>query len=89
MVAEIADRVAVMYAGQMVEDAPVAALFDRPLHPYTRGLLRSMPRLDGAGGRAGCRRSPARPDPSHAARGCRFHPRCAHAGAVRARRRPG
>ena len=45
VVAQLADRVAVMYAGQVVEQAPVAALFARPAHPYTRGLLRSVPRL--------------------------------------------
>ncbi len=45
VVAQMASRVVVMYAGQVVEEAPVADLFDRPFHPYTRGLLRSMPRL--------------------------------------------
>ena len=61
VVAETADRVVVMYAGRKVEEAPVAALFARPLHPYTRGLLRSMPRLDraGAAGTRGWPRSPA------------------------------
>ncbi len=45
VIAEIADQVAVMYAGRIVEMAPVAELFQRPLHPYTRGLLASMPQL--------------------------------------------
>ena len=47
VISETADRVAVMYAGQIVEIAEVAALFDEPLHPYTVGLMRSVPRLDG------------------------------------------
>jgi peptide/nickel transport system ATP-binding protein len=46
VVAETAQRVIVMYAGQVVEQAPVEALFDRPLHPYTKGLINSIPRLD-------------------------------------------
>ena len=46
VVAETAQRVVVMYAGRKVEEAPVEALFDNPLHPYTRGLMRAMPRLD-------------------------------------------
>jgi len=46
VVAETADRVVVMYAGRKVEEAPVEALFDNPLHPYTRGLMRAIPRLD-------------------------------------------
>ena len=46
VIAEVADRVAVMYAGRIVEMAPVAALFRGPLHPYTRGLLRSVPRIE-------------------------------------------
>ena len=45
VVAEVAQRVVVMYAGQVVEEAPVAALFEQPRHPYTRGLIRSIPRL--------------------------------------------
>ena len=46
VIAEIADRVLVMYAGRIVEQAPVARLFDQPLHPYTRGLLACVPSLD-------------------------------------------
>ena len=46
VVAELANRVVVMYAGQVVEQAPVQTLFDQPRHPYTRGLLASIPRLD-------------------------------------------
>jgi len=46
VVAETAQRVVVMYAGRKVEEAPVEVLFDNPLHPYTRGLMRAIPRLD-------------------------------------------
>src|SRR5262249_5479285 len=51
VVAEVADSVAVMYAGQVVEDAPVQEIFDRPRHPYTEGLLQSIPRLSDDEGR--------------------------------------
>jgi oligopeptide/dipeptide ABC transporter ATP-binding protein len=75
IVAELADRLAVMYAAKMVEVAPAQALFDEPLHPYTQGLLASVPNIrledeelhtmDGAP-----------PDLIHPPPGCRFHPRC-------------
>ena len=78
VVAELADRVAVMYAGKLVELAQVHPLFDDPLHPYTQGLLKSVPNIsltedhlqimDG---------SP--PDLIHPPSGCRFHPRCPRA----------
>ncbi|MBR0669642.1 ABC transporter ATP-binding protein [Neoroseomonas soli] len=78
VVAEIADRVMVMYGGRVVEQADVRPLFARPLMPYTVGLLRSVPRLDLAGRRAGP--LPAIPgnvpDPLHMPEGCGFHPRC-------------
>jgi peptide/nickel transport system ATP-binding protein len=81
VVAETAERVAVMYAGRVVEEAPVAELFARPLHPYTQGLIRSIPRLDRKSGRrqrleaiAGTVPSLLSPPP-----GCRFAPRCAFA----------
>jgi peptide/nickel transport system ATP-binding protein len=48
VIAETAQRVAVMYAGKVVEEAPVAKLFASPLHPYTQGLIRSIPRVDTA-----------------------------------------
>jgi peptide/nickel transport system ATP-binding protein len=76
VVAETADEIAVMYAGRIVEHAPAAELFASPQHPYTWGLLRSVPRLDGPVG-AELVPIPGRPPslispPS----GCRFHPRC-------------
>lgn len=75
VVAEMADRVAVMYAGRIVETAPVGALFDSPEHPYTVGLLSSMPAIEGdeepltpiEGGP---------PDPLALPPGCGFQPRC-------------
>ncbi len=75
IVAGRADRVAVMYAGRLVEEAATADLFARPSHPYTRGLLASVPRLSGPVTRltpiAG-----AVPLPTAWPSGCRFHPRC-------------
>ena len=55
VVAETTERVVVMYAGRKVEEAPVEALFDEPLHPYTRGLMRAIPRLDVEADAAGTR----------------------------------
>jgi oligopeptide/dipeptide ABC transporter ATP-binding protein len=75
VVAETADRVAVMYAGQVVESCGVRAAFERPLHPYTAGLLASLPRLGDRIERL--RVIPGQvPDPAHHPDGCRFHPRC-------------
>jgi len=75
VVAETADRVAVMYAGQVVESADVDALFARPLHPYTAGLMASLPRLGAARDRLPVIPGGV-PDPAHFPAGCRFHPRC-------------
>ena len=77
VVAETAQRVVVMYAGKVVEEAPVAELFGNPRHPYTRGLIRSIPRIDRAGRKerlaaiAGVVPSLLEPPP-----GCRFAARC-------------
>jgi len=75
VIAQVCDRVAVLYAGELVEDAPVAELFAQPLHPYTRGLLDSMPRL---GAHSGALRSIEGSLPEKGARppGCIFAPRC-------------
>jgi len=75
VIAEMADRVAVMYAGEIVEQSPVASLFDHPLHPYTKGLIGSIPvlgevreRLDVIPGSV--------PNLVNLPTGCRFAPRC-------------
>ncbi len=84
VVAEMADRVLVMYAGRAVEEATVGELFAHPRMPYTRALLNSIPRVDRDGGTR--RRLEAIdgqvPDPRVALPGCAFHPRCAHAAAL-------
>ncbi len=75
VVAELADRVAVMYAGKIVEVVPVIELFERPAHPYTIGLLRSRPSLEHAPDRL--RAIPgAVPNPLELPSGCRFRTRC-------------
>ena len=78
VVAGFADRVAVMYAGRLVEQGPVTEVYRRPRHPYTAGLLASMPRIDDPPGRleriAGTPPSLISPPP-----GCRFAPRCGFA----------
>ena len=78
VVAETADRVLVMYAGRIVEEAPVARLFDQPLHPYTRGLLDCVPSLEQDHERlVAIPGTSARPGAPPA--GCRFAPRCRYA----------
>jgi oligopeptide/dipeptide ABC transporter ATP-binding protein len=75
VIAETADRVAVMYAGQVVEYCDAPAAFKRTLHPYTAGLLASLPKLGDK--RAELRVIPGNvPNPAHFPTGCRFHPRC-------------
>jgi oligopeptide/dipeptide ABC transporter ATP-binding protein len=78
IVGQMADRVAVMYAGQIVETAPAKELLRRPLHPYTRALMNAAPRLGGAGGRL-ANIPGSVPRPGAMPSGCRFHPRCAMA----------
>lgn len=86
--ADLADRVVVMYAGQVVEDAAPRDIFARPAHPYTAGLLASIPPMIGE--------RPARlpaipgsvPDPSALPPGCSFHPRCTFATETCATTRP-
>ncbi len=79
VVAETCDRVVVMYAGDVVEEADATSLFESPAHPYTRALLSALPRLAGSGTK--CRRLATIPGqiPEAADRppGCSFHPRCA------------
>jgi oligopeptide/dipeptide ABC transporter ATP-binding protein len=78
VVAELAQRVVVMYAGAIVEEAAVQDLFDRPRHPYTAGLLRSIPSFD-AEAAAPRPIEGSMPDALHLPGGCRFHPRCPYA----------
>jgi peptide/nickel transport system ATP-binding protein len=87
VIAEVVDRVAVMYAGNIVEIGPVKDVFRRPLHPYTQGLLASIPSMN----------DPDRPLQSIAGSvpnlifpptGCRFHPRCPHAMPICKEARP-
>jgi oligopeptide/dipeptide ABC transporter ATP-binding protein len=74
-VAAVCDRIAVMYAGTIVEDAPTAELLQRPRHPYTAGLLAALP--DIAGGQQALVGIPGSiPDLLDPPSGCRFHPRC-------------
>jgi len=78
VIAQVADSVAVMYAGEVVERAPVERLFDVPKHPYTRGLLRSIPGVATTGDRLPTIEGSV-PTPSEAATSCRFAPRCPEA----------
>ncbi len=85
--AELVDRVAVMYAGGVVEVGDVRQIFKAPQHPYTQGLISSIPRiggervrLEGIGGNT--------PSPRHWPTGCRFHPRCPHVMPVCSRETP-
>jgi peptide/nickel transport system ATP-binding protein len=78
VIAELVDDVVVMYLGKPVEYASVEEIFDRPAHPYTRALLRAIPRLGGSatpGQRLAAIRGMV-PDPYHIPDGCAFHPRC-------------
>jgi peptide/nickel transport system ATP-binding protein len=75
VIAQVCHRVSVMYAGHIVESGSAEEVFERPGHPYTRGLLRSTPRLDQVGGRlVGIDGAP--PDLVDPPSGCPFHPRC-------------
>ncbi|WP_435852401.1 ABC transporter ATP-binding protein [Streptomyces sparsogenes] len=87
VVADVADTIAVMYAGRIVETAPVRDLYRRPAHPYTRGLLDSVPRLDG-GGRELYAIKGLPPGPADLPPGCPFAPRCPRAQDVCRAERP-
>ena len=78
----VADEVAAMYLGRIVERGPTEALFDDPLHPYTRALLSAIPKLAAEERKERIHLSGDVPSPSHPPRGCHFHPRCAYAKAV-------
>jgi oligopeptide/dipeptide ABC transporter ATP-binding protein len=76
VVARYANRVNVMYAGRIVESSPADELYDAPRHPYTIGLLRSVPRLDRSAGEKLVPIVGQPPNPLDLPRGCAFHPRC-------------
>ncbi len=81
VVAEVADRVAVMYTGRIVEESPVAELFARPKHPYSEGLLSSVPKLTIGEARKAERLATIAgtvPSPANLPPGCHFAPRCPH-----------
>ncbi|WP_225838893.1 ABC transporter ATP-binding protein [Streptomyces sp. NK08204] len=75
VVADVADRIAVMYAGRIVESAPVHDIYKNPAHPYTRGLLESIPRLDQKGQELYAIKG-LPPNLMNIPPGCAFHPRC-------------
>jgi oligopeptide/dipeptide ABC transporter ATP-binding protein len=75
LVAGFADRVAVMYAGRIVHDDPVDAVFGGPAHPYTRGLLGAIPAIDRRTDRLAAIEG-TMPSPGRWPAGCAFHPRC-------------
>ena len=78
VVAEVADRVMVMYAGRIVEEGPKLPLFRHPGHPYTEGLLRSIPPMQGERPHRLLAIPGAPPSPANRPSGCRFAPRCAY-----------
>lgn len=78
VIAEVSDRVNVMYAGEIVESAPVVELFERPAHPYTQGLLNSIPGFQQGADRLSTIEGEV-PTPTEAPTACRFAPRCPEA----------
>jgi oligopeptide/dipeptide ABC transporter ATP-binding protein len=81
VLAETCDRIAIMYAGRIVECGSVGSVFTAPQHPYTKRLLESLPAIGGRRGLA----PPipgGPPEPGHPPPGCRFHPRCPYSEAV-------
>jgi len=87
VIAEVADEVMVMYAARVAEHGPVDALFTRPHHPYTWGLLGSLPRLDADVDRL-VQIAGQPPSLLNPPRGCRFHPRCAYVMDICRREQP-
>jgi len=87
VIAEVADRVCVMYAGNIVEVAPVRDLYKHPLHPYSQGLLSSIPRMDQPDKKLESIPGSV-PNLIYPPTGCRFHPRCPHAMPICKESRP-
>lgn len=75
-IADICDRVAVMYAGRIVETGPVDEVFNSPIHPYTQALIGAIPSLDGQSSKRLKELGGELPSPDNWPSGCRFHPRC-------------
>jgi oligopeptide/dipeptide ABC transporter ATP-binding protein len=88
LIAEVADRIAVMYAGRMAEIGPIQDVFDNPLHPYTQGLLRSVPSIQLDDQEELYKMPGEPPNLTHPPSGCRFHPRCPEAMPICSRIRP-
>jgi peptide/nickel transport system ATP-binding protein len=72
--ANVADRVMIMYAGRIAEEAPTESIFNAPLHPYTQHLIRSLPMIGERSNKAGLKGTP--PNLANPPSGCRFHTRC-------------
>lgn len=91
VIAQMAGRVIVMYAGQIVEQAPVTTIFDRPFHPYTQGLMQSMPQL-GSRGKGHKKRlveiAGSVPPLTETINGCKFASRCPHTFGICQEKRP-
>ena len=89
VVSYLAERVAVMYLGRIVEEGAVAEVLDRPRHPYTQALLSAVPSIDAATHREVIRLQGDLPSPSSPPQGCHFHPRCPQAMPVCREHYPG
>jgi len=87
VIAEMSQRVVVMYAGKLVEEADAVSLFRKPLHPYTEGLMNSIPRIDTPKGRLHVIEGVV-PNPLNMPSGCRFHPRCPYVKDICRREEP-
>ena len=88
LVAEMADRIAVMYAGHMVEMGDIYNVFENPKHPYTQGLLASVPNIQFDANEELYKMPGEPPNLTHPPKGCRFHPRCPHAMPICSQREP-
>jgi peptide/nickel transport system ATP-binding protein len=88
VVSEVADKVVVMYCGSVVETADVRRLFAQPLHPYTLGLLKSVPQIDGDDAERLYMIRGTVPNPLQLPQGCSFSDRCDYSSEVCRQRRP-
>lgn len=89
VIAEMSDYVYVMYAGKIIEHSDVKTIFSKPVHPYTKGLLASIPRIDTEKGLFKFEGIPGEPpNPLYPISGCRFHPRCKYAKPICSEREP-